>query len=270
MGTGSVGMVLDGASVTPSVTAVPNSSDKLVLFTPNPPLASGSIHTAGLIYANTTNYWTFSVITYTNVAAADVMPSGAADTNASGFHVKVVQSAAARPGGNTAAAAELQLAGTPASVAIAGTNPDGSYTVPGIINWNVQKNPGNTSGEIGNFQPLLTGTPDDPVPGIPGTGLTGTARFENITAEIFAYLDLSAGYQKFGLNGDDGWKVQVGTPGQTNGTVLFSVDRGAGAGTSPSPSLHRRPAWFRFDSSGIREVAAATWSSSPTARTIRR
>src|SRR5258706_15102718 len=75
----------------------------------------------------------------------------------------------------------------------------------------------------------MGGAPDDPVPGIPGAGLTGTARFENIAAEIFAYLDLPAGYQKFGVNGDDGWKVQVGTPGQTTGTVLFTIDRGAGA-----------------------------------------
>jgi len=63
--------------------------------------------------------------------------------------------------------------------------------------------------------------------------LTGAARFENITAEIFAYLDLPAGCQKFGVNGDDGWRVQVGIPGQTNGTVLFTVDRGAGAADIP-------------------------------------
>jgi hypothetical protein len=235
LGSGTVGMLLDGTNVSPSlsVASIPNSTDKLVTYTPNPPMSSGSTHTAGLIYADTTNYWTFIVIAYTNVAASDVLPSSAADPNAVGFHVKVAQAAAARPGGNTAAAAEAQLAGTPANVATNGPNSDGSYTLPGIINWNVTKNPGNTPAENGNFQPLFGGPADDPVPGIPGTGLTGNARFENITAEIFAYLDLPAGYQKFGVNGDDGWKVQVGTPGQTNGTVLFTVDRGAGSADIP-------------------------------------
>ena len=231
LGTGTVGMVLDGASVTPTVTDIPSSTDKLVMYTPNPPLASTSNHIAGLVYAGTTNYWLFNVIAFTNVSAADILPSSAADPNAVGFHVKTFQATNGQP--NTAARAELQIAGLTNNVAIAGTNADGSYTVRGIVNWNVQKNPGNTTGEIGNFQPLLTGTPDDPVPGIPGTGLTGTARFENIAAEIFAYLDLPAGYQKFGVNGDDGWKVQVGTPGQTNGTVLFTIDRGAGAQDIP-------------------------------------
>jgi hypothetical protein len=196
-----------------------------------------------------------------------MLASSAADPNAAGFHVKVVQSATARPGnGNTVTNMEAQLAGAIANVATNGPNADGSYTVPGIINWNVQKNPGNTTGEVGNFQPMLTGTPDDPVPGIPGTNLTGAARFENISAEIFAYLDLPAGYQKFGVNGDDGWKVQVGTPGQTNGTILFSVataptsstvDRGTGAADIPfafiTPQAGLVPirlAWYQGASGG--------------------
>src|SRR5688572_31246335 len=100
-------MVLDGVSVNPAVTSIPNSTDKLVLYTPDPPLISGSTHTAGLIYAGTTNFWIFTVITYTNVLAADVVPSSAADPAAVGFHVKVVQAATPRPGnGNTVTNAE--------------------------------------------------------------------------------------------------------------------------------------------------------------------
>ncbi len=233
LGTETVGMVLNGLSVTPTVTDIAGTTDKLVLYTPDPPLASGSTNTAGLVYAGGTNYWTFTVITNVAVPASVAAPVSAADPSAVGFHVKVVQASAARPGGNTAAAAEDQLAGTPASVAIAGPEADGAYIAPGIINWNNAKNPGNTPSDIGNFQPLLGGPADDPVPGIPGTDLTGTARFENIAAEIFAWLELPAGYQKFGVNGDDGWKVQIGTPGQTDGPVLFSVDRGAGARDIP-------------------------------------
>jgi hypothetical protein len=257
LGTGTVGMLLDGANVTPSlsVTTVPNSTDKLVTYTPNPLLASGSTHTAGLIYAGTTNYWTFIVIAYTNAPASAALPSSAADLSARGFSAKIVQAGAARA--NTAAAAEAQLAGTPANIAAPGPNADGSYTLPGVINLNVTKSPGGTPAENGNFQPQFGGPADDPVPGIPGTGLSGAARFENITAEIFAYLDLPAGYQKFGVNGDDGWKVQIGTPGQTNGVVLFTTDRGAGSAdipfafTTPQAGLYPvRLVWYQGGGGG--------------------
>lgn len=228
LGSGTVGMVLDGNAVTPAVTDVAGSSDKLVMYVPNPPMASGSTHTAGLVYAGTTNYWTFTVTTYTNVPASYRRPVEDADTSAPGFKVKVVQAQVTATLANTVARAEAQLAGTPASVAVPGPEADGSYLDGDVINWNVTANPGATLAEIGNFRQSLTGQPDEPVPGIPGTGLSGAARFENITAEVFAYLDLPAGYQKFGIGGDDGWKLQIGTPGQTDGPILFSRDRGAG------------------------------------------
>ncbi len=233
VGSGTVELVLDGTKVTPTVSDVPGSTDKLVMYVPEPPMASGSTHTAGLVYAGTTNYWTFTVISNVVVPAAVALPATAADSTALGFKAKVTQASAARPGGNTVAAAESQLAGTPASVAIPGPETDGSYVVPGIINWNVTMNPGGTPAQIGNFQAARTGQADEPVPGIPGTGLSGNPRFENITAEIFAWLELPAGYQKFAVNGDDGWKVQIGMPGQTDGLVLFSRDRGTGARDIP-------------------------------------
>lgn len=234
LGVGSVGMVLDGDSVTPVVTSIPNSTDTLVIYTPNPPLASGSTHTVGLIYAGTTNYWTFKVSPYVEVPAEVAVPSSEADPTAIGFRAKVVQSTSGRPGGNTVAAAEAQLTGTPANVALPGPESDGSYIVPGIINWSSRRVPGQSGAEIGNFIDLTgmagaPGFPDQPIPGLPGTGATK----DNVTAEICAYLDLPAGYQKFAVNGDDGWKVQIGTPGDTTGTVLFARDRGAGARDIP-------------------------------------
>lgn|GEM_PF-1911698 len=233
LGNEPVGLILDGVSVTPTVTPIPNTSDSHVFYTPPTPLSSASNHVAGLIYSGTTNWWIFSVINYTNVPTSALVSADRTDPNARGFRAKVVQALTATALANTVARAEAQLAGTPASVALPGTGPDGSYIVPGMINWNVQKNPGATTGEIGNFQPILTGEADEAVPGVPGTGLAGNARFESIAAEIFGYLDLPAGYQKFGVNGDDGWKVQIGMPGQTTGPVLFSVDRGAGARDFP-------------------------------------
>jgi hypothetical protein len=228
LGTGTVDMVLDQADVTPTVTDIPNSSDKLVLYTPNPPLASGSTHTAGLVYAGTTNYWTFTVITTVSIASGVALPSSQADPNAVGFRAKVFQATNAQP--NTVARAELQITGGTNNVAIPGSGPNGSYIITNVVNWSSRRNPGQSGAEIGNFIATFTPFADEPIPGVPGTGLVGPT---NVAAEIFAYLDLTAGYQKFGVNGDDGWAVKIGTPGVTNGTVLFAVDRNAGARDIP-------------------------------------
>lgn len=232
LGSGSVGMVLDGVSVTPTVTDVPNSTDKMVVYTPATPLSSASNHVAGLVYAGTTNYWTFSVITNVTVDVSNKVAAASVDLTKRGFRIRTAQSSASRA--NTVAAAEAQLAGTPASVAIPGPEADGSYLHSGIVNFSVSKNTGGTpANEFANFNTTWNGIADLPFPGIPGTNLTGTAGLANFTSEIFAFLELPAGYQKFAINGDDGYRVQIGTPGKTNGPVLFSIDRGAGAADFP-------------------------------------
>jgi hypothetical protein len=225
-------LLLDGNEV--PATRTVNGNNVTLSYDPNPPLPSGTTHTAALVYAGTTNEWTFTVQSYTTLNAADAKPASQADPSARGFSVKVVQAATGQA--NTAARAEAQLAGTPASVALPGPEPDGRYIIPGIINWSTSRVPGFTGAETGNFQDNTYGTgwpwpdyPDAAVPGLPGTGLTGNPRIENVTAEIFAYLDLPrAGYYRFGGNADDGIVVKVGTPGVTDGTVIFTQDRGAG------------------------------------------
>lgn len=233
LGDGSVGMLVDGVAVTPTVTPIAGSSDRLVTYSPPVPLSSTAVHTAALIYAGTTNQWLFNVIGQVSLDPSVAVPSSTADPSARGFRARVVQGATARPGGNTAAAAELQLAGTPANIAQPGSEADGSHLLSGIINWSSRRVPGQSGNEIGNFQTLLGGPADQPIPGLPGTGLSGTAGRDNAAAEIFAWLDLPAGYQRFGVNGDDGWKVQIGLPGQTNGPVLFTTDRAAGSSDIP-------------------------------------
>lgn len=259
LGSGSVDLVVDGEDVTPTVTDVPGGTDKLVTYQPGTPFTAGTVHTAGLVYAGVTNYWSFTVITNATVEAGVAAPSSRADQDARGFRAKVVQASAGRPGGNTAAAAEAQLAGSVPNVASEGTGPEGSHLLQGIINWNTAFGPGFSANpaHTGNFQPLMNGSNDVAVPGITGTGLTGDARFGNIAAEIFAYLDLPAGYQKFGVNGDDGWKVQIGMPGETNGTVLFTIDRGAGnrdipfAFVTPEAGLYPvRLVWYQGGGGG--------------------
>jgi hypothetical protein len=240
VGDSTLGLLLDGQPVTASFTT--NGTDVTVSYKPNPPLPPGSTHTASLIYAGTTNSWTFRVQNYVDVPASAALPVSAADTTATGFKAKIVQSATARTGansGNNIPAAEAQLAGSLPNVALPGPEADGSYIIPGIINWNNNMNTGGNSVGIGNFQTNSYGAgwpfpsfAEQPIPGVPGTGQTGTA---NVAAEIFAYLKFDApGYYRFGVNGDDGWAVMIGTPGVTNGTVLYATqDRGAGSADIP-------------------------------------
>jgi hypothetical protein len=231
LGNGTVGMVLNGENVTPTISNVPGSNDKLVSFTPTTPLPSGSTNTAGLIYAGTTNYWSFIVMTYTNVPAGTAVPVSSANATASGFRVRTAQATNSQP--NTVARAEAQLAGTIPNVGLPGPGADGSYIVTNVINFSTRRLTNASGGEIGNFISPFTPFADQSIPGISGTAVAGAAATENIAAEVFAYLELPAGYHKFGVNGDDGWKVQIGRPGETNGVVLFTTDRGAGSRDIP-------------------------------------
>jgi hypothetical protein len=143
---------------------------------------------------------------------------------------------------NTIARSEAQLAGTLGvpDVSLPGTGEDGTYTYSGFINWNNNRNPNHTGVELGNFQDNVYGPgwpygdyPDEPVPGVPGTGVASNYT-DNLAAEIFGYLNFpTAGYYRFGVNSDDGFQMQVGTPGQTNGTVIFTTDVGKGSSDIP-------------------------------------
>lgn len=228
-----VNMLLNGSPVTPTVTTA--NGETTVAYKPAAPLPSGSTNTASLVYEGATHSWSWITQTYPTVDASAALPVSSANAEARGFRAKVAQSTSGRA--NTAAAAEAHLAGNPANVAIAGPEADGSYIIPGIINWSDRRNTGGSGAEVGNFQDnTLTAWPypefaDQPVPGIPGTGTTSR---DNITAEIFAYLEFpAAGYYKMAFNGDDGFVVKIGTPGVTNGQVLFTIDRGGGAADIP-------------------------------------
>jgi hypothetical protein len=219
-----------------------NGTDVKVSWKPEPPLASGSTHKASLVYAGTTNSWTFTVQSYTNLNEADALSLSAADQTARGFRVKAAQTAAVTGyTASTMARAEAQLAGILGpNVAIPGTGPDGSYILTNIINWNgnFQTNAGTP---LGNFQPAgyygaglgwpYANYAEDPIPGLPGTGLNTL----NYSAhEVFAYLAFpSAGYYKLGVNSDDAFGIMVGTPGVTNGTAIASYDLGKGASDVP-------------------------------------
>jgi hypothetical protein len=233
----SIKVLLDDVEVPATKTV--NGTDVTAVYHPTQPLASGSTHKASLVYGGVTNSWPFKVLDYTPVNVADKAASSA-DPASRGFSVLVVQSTAARAGGSTAAAAEAQLAqaGTASDISIAGPE-NRRYIVPGIINYNVANNnnpAANATAGLGSFQKNVYGPgwpfgdlPDNPVPGV-----ASAANTINFTAEIFAYLEFpSAGTYHFGASVDDGFFVKVGTPGNTNGTVLFTQDRGAGTQDFP-------------------------------------
>jgi hypothetical protein len=236
----SIKLLLDGVEV-PATKTVQNTSELKVAYQPNPPLASGSKHTASLVYAGTTNSWSFAVQPYTTLSATN-KATLAADTTAVGFSAKIAQSSAARPGansGNAAASAEAQIAGNPANTAVAGPEADGRYIVPGIINFNNNMNTGGNGVGLGNFQKNIYGSgwPFPDYTDAPWFGLGGAATAAsaiNFSVEFFAYLQFpAAGYYRFGGNADDGFLATVGTPGVTNGPVLFTQDRGGGAADIP-------------------------------------
>jgi hypothetical protein len=240
VGDATLRLLLDGAPVAATFTT--NGTDVTLSYKPATPLASGSTHTASLVYGGTTNSWPFIVQTYVAVPASSALPLLQTDTNSVGFRVKMTQLATTPANQNTVGRAEAQLAGTlGADVSLPGPGANGTYLFPGIINWNNNRNPNRSGVEIGNFQDHsfpaggwpFPDYPDEPLPGIPGTGVANNYT-DNITAEVFGYLRFdTAGHYRFGVNSDDGFKLQVGTPGQTNGTVIFTIDVGKGASDIP-------------------------------------
>lgn len=238
-------LLLNGQVV--PATKTTSGTDVTVVYQPDPPLPSGSTNTASLVYAGTTNSWTFIVQTYGTLNPADALPLASADTSKPGFKVKMAQTASITGfTQNTVARAEAQLAGILGpNVAIPGPEADGSYIFPNYINWT------NNGVPQGNFQrngyDAGTGWPnpfvtDDPFPGVPGTGRSNT---ENVAAEVFAYLAFPTnGYYRLGVNSDDGFALSVATPGVTNGMVLKSLDVGKGSSDVPVSFIVAEPGLY--------------------------
>ena len=81
------GMVINGVPVTPVITDL-DGGRKRVLYTPSPAFASGSPHTAGLVYAGTTNSWTFTVITNVAINAGTAVATSQLDPTKVGFRAR--------------------------------------------------------------------------------------------------------------------------------------------------------------------------------------
>ncbi len=152
------------------------------------------------------------------------MPADAAltatdvDTTQSGFLYRLSQIDSAAFGvlGANVAHAEAQLAGlliNPGtgnpypSIALSGTQPDGSFTLSGVINFSVG------GADLGSFPS------DTAFPGLPADA------GDNMAGEIITYLDLKAGFYSFGVNCADGFRVTASSnPYDALGTTLGIYD----------------------------------------------
>jgi hypothetical protein len=198
-------------------------------------LAAGSTHTARVEAADSSTpprtivqEWTFTVAQYQTLPEFYALPAGSATTPGIRFRtveaIELWQTGTTLP--NSIARAEAQLAGTLINPntgepftngAEPGPNPDESFTVP-VVNFEQQ---GQDAGRIGGDSafPGLDNPPDD---------------YNNFSTEALAYLDLAAGYYRFGVNSDDGFQLRAGRPARSvlDSVVLGAFNDGRGAADS--------------------------------------
>ncbi len=150
------------------------------------------------------------------------LPATAVDLTQRGFVYRVHQ---IDSGVNALAAniahAEAQLAGlltapdgtAYADISMPGPEPDGSYIIDGIINFNLTP-----TSELGSLT-SANGYMDEAFPGlVSGSG-------NNIAIEVVAYLDLQPGFYNFGVNSADGFRVALASnPYDAFGTTLGIFD----------------------------------------------
>jgi hypothetical protein len=140
----------------------------------------------------------------------------------------------------TLARAEAQLDGTlidpftelpVENVALVGPNPDGSFNVDGVLDFDDDEM---VSGHFARESPF------------PGMEFPFNDEF---AIEAWFLLDVPAGYHRFGVNSDDGFEVSAGTPGQgdfTTETVLGAFDGGRAADDTVFDFLVETAGVYRF------------------------
>jgi len=183
-------------------------------------LRPNATHTVQVIYGASgqtpaTNSWTFTTIPqYAVIHAADAVPAASVNKSNPGFRLFVNQRGGDRGpvDGNFMENAERHIRGAYldaafhpeanlANLGLAG--PDGWFIEPEVINHNGNGN----AGAVGVFTDTSTPAfPDEAAPGIPGT----TSSTDYYVTEILTFLELKAGYYRFCVNSDDGFKITIG------------------------------------------------------------
>jgi hypothetical protein len=244
----SIRLYFDALDVTASARVTDTPGGATIIYQPPALLPMGSIHRVGIEFADNaspanaqTNQWTFMVATLPVIPAAYSTPAGSGRT--SGFNIRIAKapdSSDAATFTNTAARAELQLAGQlidsssgqPFINEAAGPNGDGTYIEPNVINYEQE------GLDAGYF------SGDAPFPGV------FPAAPNYMAMAVTAYLDLPAGIHRFGVRSDDGFRLAVG-PYFTNANLVlgeFEGDRGSGlpGGSTEFEFLVQSPGVYAF------------------------
>ncbi len=215
-------LALDGTQVAASVSKTNGITQVNYVVTNQ--LAPNSTHTVTLQFSdnntppdNITTNWSFVVLNYATFATAAAQPAGAVsiESTNSGFQMRVsqisdssIEAADGTSYGYLAACvdrAEAQLAGVlvdpmtgalQVETATPGTLPNGAYPMSSVVDFSYS---GTQQGDI------FTNYAEQTIPGL--TGFDDA----NLAVEIVTYLYLTAGFQQFGINASDGFRITVGT-----------------------------------------------------------
>lgn len=225
---GGITVVLNGTDITSALTLTGTPQDRQVAYAGLTPATqyTAIITVRDAIAQQTVVNVSFDTLAPYTLPPAFAYPVASAVASAPGFRARIVQGYDAPILVNSADRAEAQLAGTlidpdagepyPNNATPSTDNPDGSYNQQ-IINWSVQAG---QAAERGSFQ--APDFPDEPVPGL--------AHNFNYAVEIVAYLELTPGRHRMGVNSDDGFVVTTGVhPRDLLAVSLGRFDGGRGA-----------------------------------------
>src|SRR6266516_1973236 len=252
--TTTVQLTFDNSPVTSS--AIKYGTVTTVAYKAAAPLTPGSSHSFSLTFKdNATPASSQKVDRTITIPNYITMPAGYALASASnpGFNVRAHQIDATRGPGNenTLANAEEQAAdgyNDPTTPGVAYPNTadltgatGGIFAYNGVINWN---NNGtaygtlNNPADIGNWRDTNDppyNSADVQFPGMPGNASVNhnnalDAQFDSFVEEVSAYIQLTQGAYRMGVNSDDGFKVSV-APGTPD---VFGLQLGVFSGTRGS------------------------------------
>ena len=205
---------MDGSPVSPLPTISSSGDLTNVSFQGTTLLTSGS-HLYTLNYTDSSGFgYTNEVqfnVSYVTLPGAYANPPGSGITRGFTFRTVAAPQDTANVLDSTVARARAQLdltlidpsTGFPyTNAATLGTNADGSFNIDGVLNFD------DDGASAGNF------LDDLPFPGLDA----GPNNW--FSTEAMLYLDLPAGYYRFGVNSDDGFEVDLAPPQGVEGARL--------------------------------------------------